>query len=189
LLLHKKQIYFYLPLITLTVLGIILYSPQISSVYIPVLSDLSFFDRTSLFAAFAFAAFAAIEGFSSYDRSCFETRRYQIEDLRNELEKAYGPLYSILHQASASCQEKSAFRLVREDQRRIDEIMSAYPFMFPVEINNLWQDKIRDLCSKPSEPDSEVAQCTIMEPYTELRELVGREYSYRLKTYHALINK
>ena len=186
---QKKQLFFYLPLLVLIALALVLFLPQLLGIYVPALSDLTFFDRTSLFAAVAFAAFAAIEGFSSYDRSLFEIRRYQIEDSRNELEKAYGPLFTILNKAAARCDENAAFWLEREERKRIDDILSTYPFMFPPKINALWQDKIRDLSSKNAEFDQDRGECAVQEPYAMLKELVSEEYSRRLENYHKLIEK
>jgi hypothetical protein len=184
---QKKQLFFYLPLLVLVALALILFLPQILGIYVPTFSDLSFFDRTSLFAASAFAAFAAIEGYSSHDRSLFEIRRYQIEDSRNELEKAYGPLFSILNKAAARCDENAAFWLEREERKRIDDILSTYPFMLPPKINELWQDKIRDLGSKNAAFDPDRGECAVQEPYAMLRELVNEEYRRRLQSYHQLI--
>lgn len=186
---QKKRLFFYLPLLGLVVLCLILFLPQILGIYIPALSDLSFLDRTSMFAAFAFAAFAAIEGYSSYDRASFEIRRYQIEDARNELEKVYGPLYSILNKGAARCDENAAFWLDREERRRIDQIISTYPFMFPPKINELWQLKIRDLDSKNATFDQDRGECIVQEPYAILKELVNEEYIRRLENYRQLIGK
>ena len=131
---QKETWIIYLPIFGLIVLVLVLYFPQMTgySGHISVLSDLTFMDKTTLLLTFALAAFAAVEGFSTFKRASTEAKRHQIEDARNELEKAYGPLYTLLNKTTKA--EDSAFWLDFEERRRINEIIATYPFMFPLQI-------------------------------------------------------
>ena len=108
---QKESWLVYIPILGLVILVLVLYFPQLTgySGHISVLSDLTFMDKTTLLLTFALASFAAVEGFSTFKRASMESKRDQIEDARNELEKAYGPLYTLLNKPAKS--ENSAFWL------------------------------------------------------------------------------
>jgi len=91
----KNQLLLNLLLISLFTSFLILYANDLFSIRSPVVSNLDFLEKTSLFPAFSSAAFAGIESIATTNRASFEIKRYRIEDARNELEKAYDPLYSI----------------------------------------------------------------------------------------------
>jgi hypothetical protein len=145
-------------------------------------------DKTTLLLTFALASFAAVEGFSTFKRASSESKRDQIEDARNELEKAYGPLYTLLNKPAKS--ENSAFWLDFEERRRINEIIATYPFMFPSQIIKVWQEKIRNLASALETSDLKSAKYEVnLEVYLELRNLINEEYNRRVKNYRELLEK
>lgn len=185
---RRLQLFLGLPLAGLLVSFIVLYVPDLFLVRIAVISDLSFLEKTSLFAAFAFAAFACVESYSTLDHASFETRRYRIEDARNELEKAYGPLYSMLNKAAARGDTKKDFWLEYEERKKIDEILATYPFMFSSGIDKLWQDKIRNLESIIETSALNAGKVKInLDAYAELRNMVNEEYARKVKKYHHLL--
>jgi hypothetical protein len=145
-------------------------------------------DKTTLLLTFALASFAAVEGFSTFKRASSESKRDQIEDARNELEKAYGPLYTILNKPAKS--ENSAFWLDFEERRRINEIMATYPFMFTSKIIELWQQKIRNHTSTLETTDLKSAKYEVnLDVYLELRNLINEEYNRRVRSYRDLLEK
>ncbi len=180
----------YLPLTGLILFVIILYSPELTSSTIPVLSELKFDQKTNLTLTFSIAIFAAIEGYSTFKRAKMEENRHLVADARNELEKAYGPLYTILNRAAPAGGEKDSFWLEFEERKKIDEIMATYPFMFSSEIYSFWQEKIRN-------PKSIVKTSNLgpygggldLRVYVELGALINEEYNQRVKKYHELIEK
>ena len=185
---QKETWLVYLPILGLIVLVLVLYFPQLTgySGHISVLSDLTFMDKTTLLLTFALAAFAAVEGFSTFKRASSESKRHQIEDARNELEKAYGPLYTILNKAAKS--ENSAFWVDFDERRRINETIITYPFMFPSQIIDLWQQKIRNLTSALKTSDLKSGKYEVnLDAYLELRNLINEEYHRRIKNYRALL--
>jgi hypothetical protein len=187
---QKEKLLIYLPILGLIVLVLVLYFPQLTgySGHISVLSDLTFMDKTTLLLTFALAAFAAIEGFSTFKRASTEAKRNQIEDARNELEKAYGPLYTLLNKTAKT--ENSAFWLDFEERRRINEIIATYPFMFTLQIIELWQQKIRTLASTIETSDLKSAKYEVnLDVYLELRNLINEEYNQRVKNYRDLLEK
>ena len=193
MLVQKERFLLYLPLLGLVVLIIVLYSPQLAGLFgfnghVVVLSDLSFMDKITVLLTFALASFAAVEGFSTFKRTSMEDKRHRIEDARNELEKAYGPLYMLLNKTSKM--ENNVFWLDFEERRRIDEIVATYPFMFPLEITELWQQKIRNLSSTLEASDPKSAKYEVnFDVYLELRNMINEEYSSRVKNYHELLEK
>jgi hypothetical protein len=187
---QKEKWLIFLPLFGLILLVIILYFPQLTgySGHISVLSDLTFMDKTTLLLTFALAAFAAIEGFSTFKRGSNEAKRHQIEDARNELEKAYGPLYTLLNKTSK--EENSTFWLDFEERQRINEIVATYPFMFTTQIIELWQQKIRNLASTIEPSDLKSAKYEVnLDVYVELRNKINEEYSRKVKNYRDLLDK
>jgi hypothetical protein len=187
---RKEQIFLNIPLVILLISFLILYANDIFSVHISGVTDLTFLEKTSLFAAFAFAAFASVESLATHDRAAFDTKRYLIEDSRNELEKAYGPLYSILNKASVGSNEKRDFWLEYEDRKKIDEILATYTFMFSPKINNLWQEKIRDLSSMIETSALHSGKVKInLDAYAEMKNIVNEEYARKVTTYKELVGK
>jgi hypothetical protein len=174
-----------LPLLFLAVLTVVLYAPQVQ-----VLSGLSFGEKANLLLTFAIAFFAAIEGYSTFRRASMESKRQVIEDARNELEKAYGPLYTLLNNRGASSGEQKDFWLTFEERKKLDEIMATYPFMFPPEINDLWQEKIRNLGSLFDASDFKSGGRSVsLGVYLDFRNLINDEYENRVKHYRELLEK
>jgi len=187
---QKETWLVYLPIFGLIVLVVILYFPQLTgySGHISIVSDLTFMDKTTLLLTFALASFAAIEGYSTFKRYSTEAKRDQIEDARNELEKAYGPLFTILNKTSKN--ENASYWLDFDERRKINEIMATYPFMFPPQITELWQQKIRTLATAFESSDIKSAKYEIhFDVYLELKNLINEEYNKRVKNYRYLLEK
>jgi hypothetical protein len=171
----------------LIVLILALYSPQIFATPIPVLSQLSFMDKITVLLTFALASFAAVEGYSTFSRVSLEAKWHKIEDARNELEKAYGPLYTLLNKITSSSDDKKGFWLEFDERKKLDDIMATYPFMFPSQINDLWQQKIRKLGSLLGNSDVKSAHEINLDVYVELRNLINAEYARKVNEYHELL--
>ena len=129
--------------------------------FLPAFSGLTFMDKTSLLLTFSIAVFAAIEGYATFKRAEMELNRHRISDARNELEKAYGPLYTLLNKTKPSSTEEDAFWLDYEEREKVDAIFATYPFMFSAEINSLWQEKIRNY-------KTIIQKCWSLKDYTTL---------------------
>ena len=134
----------------------------------------------------AIAMFASVEGYSTYAQVVLEERRNRIEDIRNELEKAYDPLYSILSRADTllPIDDRSKQIMVpvkREEKTRLDNIMVTYPFMFPYEIVTLWQAKIRDIKPLTAYPGNHTFDFAIP---LEFRDKIEEEYNRRVEEYY-----
>jgi hypothetical protein len=187
---RKEQLMIYLPLSGLIVLILILYSPELTSTHIPILSDLDFDQKTNITLTFSIAVFAAIEGYAMFKRAKMEENRHLIADARHELEKAYGPLYTLLNKVVPTGGNKNSFWLDFEERKKIDEIMATYPFMFPPQIYSLWQEKIRNVESLIQSSKLEPTGVGIdLGAYVELKKRVNEEYERRLKKYRELIEK
>jgi hypothetical protein len=185
--LQFQRIAIYLPLLGLIVLIFALYSPQIFAMYIPVLSQLSFMDKITVLLTFALASFAAVEGYSTFMRASMEAKWHKIEDARNELEKAYGPLYTLLNKFTSSSDDKIGFWLEFDERKKVDDIMATYPFMFSSQINDLWQQKIRKLGSLLGNSDVKSVHEINLDVYVELRNLINAEYARKVNEYHELL--
>ena len=182
-----QRIAIYLPLLGLIVLIFALYSPQIFAMYIPVLSQLSFMDKITVLLTFALASFAAVEGYSTFMRASMEAKWHKIQDARNELEKAYGPLYTLLNKFTSSSDDKIGFWLEFDERKKLDDIMATYPFMFSSQINDLWQQKIRKLGSLLGNSDVKSVHEINLDVYVELRNLINAEYARKVNEYHELL--
>jgi hypothetical protein len=188
--LEKEKWLLCLPLLGLLILVLVLYFPQLTgySGHISVLSDLTFMDKTTILLTFALASFAAVEGFSTFKRASSEAKRHLIEDARNELEKAYGPLYTLLNKSAKV--ENTVFWLDFDERKKVNEIMATYPFMFPSKITELWQQKIRNLTPKFDSSDLKSTKYEVnLDVYLELRNMINEEYSHKLKDYRELLEK
>jgi hypothetical protein len=188
--LNKPQMAIILPLIGLVIFILALFSPQIFSTNVPFFSELSFSEKTTIILAYTLTTFAALEGWSIFMTMAIQHKRFQVDDFRNELEKAYGPLYTILNKSSSPDEEKKGFWLDFEERKKIDEIMATYCFMFPAQIYRLWQEKIRNLAAQIENADFGRGAPEInFGVYVELRKLINDEYDRRISSYHELLEK
>jgi len=185
--LQFQRVAIYLPLLGLLILVIALYLPQIFVSNVPGLSSMSFMDKTTVLLTFALASFAAVEGYSTFMRASMETKWHKLEDARNELEKAYGPLYTLLNKITSSSDEKKGFWLEFDERKKVDEIMATYPFMFSSQISELWQQKIRKLGTLLGTSDVRSVQEINLDVYVELRNLINSEYARKVTEYHKLL--
>jgi len=187
--LQFQRVAIYLPLLGLIILVLVLYSPEIFAMNVPVLSSMGFTDKITVLLTFALASFAAIEGYSTLMRTSLEAKWHKIEDARNELEKAYGPLYTLLNKITSSSDEKKGFWLEFDERKKLDEIMATYPFMFPSQINDLWQQKIRKLGTLLGNSDVKSVHEINLDVYVELRNLINAEYARKVNEYHELLKR
>jgi hypothetical protein len=66
--------------------------------------------------------------------------------------------------------------------------MATYPFMFPSQITELWQHKIRNLASTLDSSDLKSVKYEMnLDVYLELRNMINEEYDLRVKNYRKLL--
>lgn len=121
-----------------------------------------------------------------------ERMRLRVEEIKNELEKAYGPIYSIMSKPEEKLPidektEETRVRITTEEKRRLDEIMMTYPHMFPNKIVAYWRVNIRDMNSIEVVADT-------LEPVDyalplEFKRLIYEEYESRLQEYYNLMGR
>jgi len=114
-------------------------------IILPFISELTYEKRIEIILTLAIAMFAGIEGYSAYFLYISDKQKIIAE----ELEKVYGPLYSIVSKpgrAGDSNRGESGFviDLTLKERERLDEIVTTYPHMLPYEIIVEWRIKIRD---------------------------------------------
>jgi len=143
-------------------------------------------EKFSILLTVAIAVFAAVEGYSTYMHVVLADRRNRIEDARNELEKAYGPLYTLLNTYVPFGEEEKSFELYPEGKRDLDKIMATYPFMFPSEIYDYWRKNVQKAMPYV---DTTNLQPVGYEIYKEFRDKINEEYDRRVKEYNELLKK
>ena len=117
-------------------------------------------------------------------------KRNRIEDARNELEKAYGPLYTLLN--SLTERNGNTLGLLLREKDRLDKILATYPFMFTSEIYNLWKEKIQPAKGRlPSGNEITLgvgSSATFFIPI-EFRNKINEEYDRKVEGYNRLLGK
>jgi hypothetical protein len=190
--LYSKWI-LYIPVIFIAILFFVFMTPEILSlvngtrVYVPVLSDIPYSDRLIILLTFAITIFTMVGSYSTYLQVVFAQAASRIEDARNELEKAYGPLYSILNYP-VRVEEKSVKIGVR-DFKTIDRIISVYPWMFPERVRISWNETRRPTPSI-SPREMSLGQTELLHDVPrEFRDMVNDEYRHRVERYDRLLGK
>ena len=187
----------YLPIIGMAIMFCILLSPEIltliyqTTTYVPVISNLQYSERFNILLASAITIFTLVGSYSTYMQVVSTRERNSIEDARNELEKAYGPLYSILNfpeGVEGKSQEKS-LNLTYEEFKTIDEITAVYPWMFPEEIIDLWKKTRKATQFLINKGWADIGQETVYEVSLEFRDKVNQEYLFRVQIYNKLLRK
>ena len=159
-----------------------------SMVYVPVFVGhdplIPYPESLNLFLTVAITSFAFVEGYSTYKQVVLSEDRNLIEDARNELEKAYGPLYSVLNKQSLF---NNKLLISSEEKKELDRIMATYPFMFSDEINNRWREKIQKL--EQGNIDGATLRIEEYQIPSEFRAKINEEYEVRVKRYNKLLKK
>lgn len=145
------------------------------------------------------AAFAS--GLIGVSLGWFLARRTQgkmlkASEIRNELETAYGTLYSIVSRPEEMVEvnEGHELRVVvsEEEKEEIDEILTRYPHMFPYEIVVFWRTEIRELapCEQifVSGPEPLIIRDEFGIPLEFKDKIIG-EYEKRLEEYYKTIGR
>ena len=174
----QRKWVFYIPVVGLIIITVLLYIPDIISLLpgqeqLPIIDSR---DKIDIMLTLAIAFFAAVEGYSTYTQVVIANERNRAEDLRNELEKAYGPLYALLNSAELPITDDKKIRITEVDKVELDEIMARFPFIFPSGIYDLWREKVQPVQYHKGIP-------------LEFRDKINKEYSERVKKYRDLLNR
>lgn len=129
----------------------------------------------NIFITVVIAFFAEMEGLSTYRQYRMEAKRLEIEDLRNELEKAYGIIFACL-EIYAQYKENELW-LQPDKKDEIESVIDRYPWIFPNGIRSLW-GQVRGI-NLPTN-----AQLNLI---NEFRNKIEEEYNRRVKKYNELV--
>lgn len=182
---RSKELFASWPVICISSVLIFLLLPEILSyllkekVILPILSNISIDIRISLVFSSSIAVFSSIQYISAKNR-------VRIEDARNELEKAYGPLYTILNRSKYEGVGKIILEIMdldEFDKNELDEILSTYPFMFHSEIFEYWRNEIQGIKSSRRYGGSSHGIPV------KFRDMINKEYDVRRRRYNKLIGK
>jgi hypothetical protein len=112
-----------------------------------------------------------------------QQKMLKITEIRNELEKAYGMLYSIVSKPEEMAKdertgtEEKRVVVSREEKEELDRILMSYPHMFPLEIVVLWRTEIRNLTAfRFGIP-------------VKFKEKITEEYNKRLEEYYKITGR
>lgn len=109
-------------------------------------------DGVNSFLSSVIAVFAFVEGFSTYLQVRQEKDRIRLQEIRDELEKVYGPLYSIFYDKPEYKKAKEFIFINSDEKSRIDNIMIAFPFLLEPLMLDIWHEHIRNLQPYKTEP-------------------------------------
>jgi hypothetical protein len=181
-----------MPVIGLLIIALLLLMPDIyllifkETIRIPPLSDLAYSDKINIMLTFAIAMFAAVEGYSTYTQVVMEDRRNKMESAKDELEKAYAPLYTLLSRFQWGASEYEVV-LEEDDKTHLDQIMAAYPFMFPAEIYEIWHQKIYKMKAGVTVDLSNLTSSYAIP--REFVEKIAAEYDRRVRRYNEVFGE
>lgn len=150
-------------------------------------------DYMTIILTTAIALFAAMQGKSMVRQEELLRTRYRVEDLRDQLEKVYGRLYSLLDKRVEFPQhrEEGNFGYIimteEEEKRSLVRIMTKYPHMFPKDVWDMWT-KIRDKDIPPTETMYKFSPSEIYIP-EEFKNRIVDEYNSKIKEYHELLGR
>ena len=121
-----------------------------------------------------------------------QKRTLKISEIKNELEKAYGILYSIVSKPEefVKVDGGNELRVVvsKEEKMELDRILRRYPHMFPLGIIVLWRTEIRNL-----EPFRTIRGYNLAKDYfgipVKFKEGITEEYNQRLEEYYKITGR
>lgn len=141
------------------------------------LNSLNSKDKIQLILSITITIFAIIEGASIYSQVNAWNKRNLIEDTRNELETAFGPLYDIFNEDDRIDLEKNQYSVLNEEKIRMDKIFSTRPYVFQENTYRYWKTQISKLESNGDH---------LLLPL-DFVELVIEEYEKKVSKYFQLL--
>jgi len=150
----------------------------------------SFKDKIELSLTISIAFFAMVEAFSTYVQTNDTRLRLKIEDLRNEMETAYGILYTIIEdmywvEGGGGCSNQYCFRTA-EDKEKVDELFRKYPFMLRRQLMEIWEDEIKSL--EPVILEGYEVYDIDENVYEKFQKILSEEYHEKLKQYKNILH-
>lgn len=132
--------------------SIAIFMPWIAFAVI-VISAISFFglgrflgltlgDDINFFLSSVIAMFALVEGFSTYLEVRIEKDRNRLQEIKDELEKVYGPLYGIFNKKREYIQEKEFVFINDDEKKKVDNIIVSFPFLAEPVLLDVWRKYI-----------------------------------------------
>ena len=189
---RSKEIFASWPVICLTILILIFITlPEFLTLaigretIIPILSEISLEGRFAILFSFSVALFTSMQ-------YILEKKRNRINDLRNELEKAYGPLYSLFNpyylDAYGYDTTEGPVNIInininKSEKEKLNFILSNYPFMFKPEIFNYWREYLQ-YQAIPDDSDERMFSIDY-----EFIQMIQGEYHIRIEKYNNLLGK
>ena len=150
-------------------------------------------ERSTIYLSYNILIFAFMEGYSTWIQSIQFDKRNRIEDARNELEKAYGPIYLIVKKdrrtfykeehIKGSISKVELCTLLEDEMNEINNKLANFPFMFPDEIYDFWFNYIHDI-----QPIKVLYTFHYDIPYDFIL-MLRVEYELRVSNYKKLLKK
>ena len=122
-----------------------------------------------------------------------QKRTLKISEIKNELEKAYGILYSMVSKPEefVKVDGGNELRVVvsREERKELNRILMSYPHMFPLEIVVLWRTEIRNLKPVQIVPERVKDMSIGIGIPVKFKEEITKEYEQRLEEYYKITGR
>ena len=180
------KLWYLVPILLIVLIALVLYNSELLGWTLPF----SHTERTTIILSSAITIFAALEGYSTHRMVELDRKRHRIEDIRNELEKAYGPLYTLLNRHIPEYMGEIGEELCLNFRQKedLDDIIATHPFMFSSETYGLWRSQIQNLDPEIQlSPGPETSVWYDIPP--EFRDRINEEYDRRVKEYNQLLKK
>ena len=149
--------------------------------------------RTNYFITVTIVVFTFMQVYASHLQLGENRKRNKINDLINELEKAYGPLYSIFNPYfwdrdvitthEDKLEQRLGININKSEKEKLDFILSNYPFMFKHEIFSYWREHLQ-YQGRQDDPDENMFSID-----EEFIRMIYDEYYQRLEEYNNLLGK
>lgn len=118
----------------------------------------------------------------------FQRNMVRVGEVRHELEKAYGPIYSMVSQPETMMtigrDEEARVPITLDQKNTLDKIMTTYPHVFPSKMVTYWRVHIANLTPALTKEKTERYGLK-----HEFRLMVNEQYKKRLTEYYGLMGR
>lgn len=136
-LLYFNTIFY--PTIATIIVGCLLFFPDLLG--FPFLENA---DKMNIVLSTALVTFAMIEGYSAELQKRSEKKKQKIENAKNSIEKAYGPIYRLF--TTYHDKQNNSLQLTAIEKQELDNIMCVYPSMLASsKLVEYWKNNISTL--------------------------------------------
>lgn len=119
---------------------------------LPRFFQLDLGDIINLFLSSVIGLFAIVAGVSSYLRVMLEKEKARLQEIRDEIEKVYAPIFRIFREKQDYMTARAGVPITSEEKTKMDSVIIEFPHLLVPDTLSLWEEFIEHLEPYKTQP-------------------------------------